>query len=341
MPIMTRKHLVLGTVDYTRLARLSGRMRNVLQFDRPHPMPHYIHAPLSIQLMSDAVGLKGTSRNELHTIAELLQQPRYDKPDRDLEALLSPLIADIEDLIARQVSQRVQAEVRQAFNPLLDQTRAITAILPTNAGWHWGYFVRPTWDMYLFYAQAGVLFTERMRRLINAASYLCRETGPYLMRNYVALTTNMIPQVRFDDQGRIHSEIHPAIDFGDENLKLYAWRGLRVPDEWFTNPKYLTAKRALGYENSEMRRAACEKLGWNRILGELGARFIDSHPNPEIGTLVQVQWNGRSEQFLKVRCGTGREFAIPVPRTCANAYQANAWTYGKQPWNFQIPEVRT
>jgi hypothetical protein len=46
------------------------------------------------------------------------------------------------------------------------------------------------------------------------------------------------------------------------------------------------------------------------------------------------------ERFLQVRCGTGRDFCIPVPREMTTALQANAWTYGLDAINFK-PEVRT
>ena len=41
-------------------------------------------------------------------------------------------------------------------------------------------------------------------------------------------------------------------------------------------------------------------------------------------------------------CGTGREFAIPVPRGIETALQANLWTYGidKADKAF-LPEIRT
>lgn len=341
MPIMTRQHLKLRNYDRARLERLSGRMRNALHFDSPHSMPTYRNPPLSVSWMLVAVGLEGAETGESHTMRDLRRKPLKPGQNRWLEDGVLPMMADIENLIDRQVSQRVQAEVRQAFNPLLDQTRAITDMLTSHVGWHWGCLARPLWEMFLFYAQAGVLFTQRMRQLIDAGTDLCRQTGPFLIRDGVVLTTDMIPQVRFDDQGRIHSEIHPAIDFGTNDAKLYAWRGLMVPAQWITNPKYLTAKRALSYSNAELRRAACEKLGWTHILKELEGRILDHHVNPEIGTLVQVDWHGRPENFLKVRCGTGREFAIPVPSHCTNALVANAWTYGKTPWGFNIPEVRT
>ena len=90
----------------------------------------------------------------------------------------------------------------------------------------------------------------------------------------------------------------------------------------------MTSKVALTTKNAEQRRAGCEILGWETILRELGAKVIDTDADPEIGQLVEVDIPeiGR-EKFLRVQCGTGRRFALPVPPTMTTALEANAWGY--------------
>jgi hypothetical protein len=39
---------------------------------------------------------------------------------------------------------------------------------------------------------------------------------------------------------------------------------------------------------------------------------------------------------LRVRCGTGREFVLAVPPTVLSAREANAWTYGLSPEEYQL-----
>jgi hypothetical protein len=78
------------------------------------------------------------------------------------------------------------------------------------------------------------------------------------------------------------------------------------------------------------------------VLEELEAKLIDSHPNPEIGDLYEVDLpDSGTERFLKVLCGTGRSFALPVDPTCNTALQANAWTYGIDDFKTFELEVRT
>ena len=66
--------------------------------------------------------------------------------------------------------------------------------------------------------------------------------------------------------------------------------------------------------NVEQRRAACELVGWVNILSQLNAKTIDIDDD-DIGTLLEVEIpDSGKEKFLQVKCGTGREFALPVPR---------------------------
>jgi hypothetical protein len=144
-----------------------------------------------------------------------------------------------------------------------------------------------------------------------------------------------------DDQGRLHSETGPSILYRD-GWALWNWRGVSVPSEWITDKTSLSAKTALGWENIEQRRAACEIVGWARILGELNGKTIDCDDDPEIGELIEVRLpDAGKERFLRVRCGTGREFAIPVPPTMKTALSANAWTYDIPEDLMKTKEFRT
>jgi hypothetical protein len=145
--------------------------------------------------------------------------------------------------------------------------------------------------------------------------------------------------LKVDAENRPHCESGPSHRWRD-GWSLFFWHGVSIPGEWVTgNPP--TAKEALTWPNIEQRRAACEIVGWAKLMEQLDARVIDSNENDEIGTLLEAQIpdSGR-ERFLRVRCGTGRSFVLPVPPDMQSALQANAWTYGLDPAEF-APEVRT
>ena len=145
--------------------------------------------------------------------------------------------------------------------------------------------------------------------------------------------------LKVDDQNRAHCEDGPSHRWRD-GWEIYHWHGVRVPAEWIKDKKQLTAQIALCQDNAELRRAACEIVGWDNVLDQLGQRVVNADSDPEVGTLVEVTIEGNKERFIRVQCGTGRAFALPVPPDMETALQANAWTYGLDPFEYN-PEIRT
>jgi hypothetical protein len=134
--------------------------------------------------------------------------------------------------------------------------------------------------------------------------------------------------IKRDAAGRLHAEDGNAIEWPD-GWGVACWHGTRVPLEWPTSKESLTPTMALTWQNIEQRRAACEILGWARILGALNASVVDESEDPQIGTLLEVDLpDSPRERFLRVRCGTGREFVLPVDPKCRTAASANAWSFG-------------
>jgi hypothetical protein len=133
-----------------------------------------------------------------------------------------------------------------------------------------------------------------------------------------------------------------SIKYAGTGWGLFHWHGTQVPADWIVHREALTPQVALKTANIEQRRAACEMLGWARILSELNARVIDSDIDPEIGELVEVNLPDlpAPAKFLRVRCGTGREFAIGIPPHITKALDAQAWMIGLDPKDFTRPEIR-
>ncbi len=145
--------------------------------------------------------------------------------------------------------------------------------------------------------------------------------------------------LRRDAEGRLHCETGPSIAYRD-GWALHYWHGVAIPDEWLTSKKP-SAQEALTWKNVEQRRAAAEIVGWANILQALDAKVIDKDDDEEIGTLLEANIpDSGPERFLRVKCGTGRSFCLPVPREVETAHAANAWSYGLDRLSFK-PEVRT
>jgi hypothetical protein len=162
-----------------------------------------------------------------------------------------------------------------------------------------------------------------------------------VMHEKFCIVSDFPEVLKIDDQNRAHGQDGPSHKWRD-GWSLYHWHGVAVPEHWIMNKETLSAKEAITWTNIEQRRAACEILGWAKILQELDAKVINEDGDPEIGTLVEVNLPDiGKEKFLRVLCGTGREFAIPVPPEMQTAIQSQAWTWGLTLEEFKVPEVRT
>ena len=161
-----------------------------------------------------------------------------------------------------------------------------------------------------------------------------------IMHEEFCIVSDFPELLKVDDQHRPHCADGPSHRWRD-GWELYYWHGVRVPDEWIRDKK-LDAKTALTWTNIEQRRVACEIVGWVKILDKMNAKRIDRHPDPQVGELVECEIpDSGAERFLRVLCGTGREFAICVPKTVRTAMEAQAWTWGLDLSEFSKPEVRT
>lgn len=161
----------------------------------------------------------------------------------------------------------------------------------------------------------------------------------------IAVLTERPKSILLDEEGRLHSESEAAVSYRD-GWSLYFYHGVSIPSEWIEK-SLPSAAEAVKWSNIEQRRAACEMIGWDSILEELHAKVIDEDGDPEIGTLLEVMLpNGDDdepspERFLRVKCGTGRFFALPVPPEMTTALEAQSWTWGMDTDEFVMPEIRT
>lgn len=146
--------------------------------------------------------------------------------------------------------------------------------------------------------------------------------------------------IRRDGEGRLHGDSTPALRWRD-GWGIYVWHGTRIPSEWIENKANIDPSLALTHKNIEERRCLAEMIGWEKILTQLEPVVIDTDSNPQMGQLLEVELpDSGKEKFLRVLCGTGRTFVLPVPPDMKTARQANAWTYGLDEGQYD-PEVRT
>ena len=202
-----------------------------------------------------------------------------------------------------------------------------------------GYELSPWYDAYwlAYYTCALPLAAlENSPRLdaLNEADRLCGWWWP--MRGAVILADR--PTVlSLDQQWRLHSETGPALAYGD-GYTLYSWHGTGVPAElvevgW-------SVAQIMAEENTEVRRCAIERMGWDQFVDAAGLKLADESDDPgNPGQRLRLfdvprnvlEWPVRvlvAHNATRERDGSRHTFGLTVPTDCRTAVAAAAWSFG-------------
>ena len=241
--------------------------------------------------------------------------------------------------VLSQVWSQVRSQVEsQVLSQVESQVWSQVWSVPANS-YHGALWA--SWSAYVSFIRDVLGWDDPvLERFVIDEDLICSCGWVWWHENVLAISDR--PElIRRDDQGRLHCEDGPAIAYRD-GWALHVWRGTVVPAEWIESPRSLAPGIALKWENIEQRRAACEILGWDKIIKSLKPKVIDTDPDPMIGELLEVDLpDSGKERFLRVRCATGRVFALPVPPNMETALEANASTYGVDPETYSQLEIRT
>ena len=301
-------------------------------------IPEYRDKWLKIGLSTEPLDFERakSAATKCYQIAGLEPPKLWIRMRSPIEAAVAATIlkngAQVRDQVGAQVWAQVWAQVRaQVRDQVGDQVG--------DQVWDQVYGAHDaSWlGFYDFFAVCGI-DVAKLHGLIELAQ-CCGWWAPY---KNVCILQDRPSKIQFDGEKRLHCESGPAIEYRD-GFAVYAWHGTRIPKEWIESRETIDAHKLLTHENIEQRRAGCEILGWGRILEALNPTVIDTDADPEIGQLLQVDLpDSGPERFLKVKCGTGRDFVLPVPPDSPSALWANAWTYGLEDTeNFFEKELRT
>lgn len=192
-----------------------------------------------------------------------------------------------------------------------------------------------------FYNFFDRVFNLECTKKLEPLTRVTKSAGWFWAYKDIAIITDRPELLKRDKENRLHCEDGPAIRYRD-GFAVYCWHGTRIPSEWIEDKANLTPTTALTWSNIEQRRCAMEILGWVNVLEQLNAKLIDTDDDPEIGELVEVVIPDiGNAKFLRVKCGTGRTFALPVPPNMKTALEAQSWTWDIDVKNFMKPEIRT
>jgi len=142
--------------------------------------------------------------------------------------------------------------------------------------------------------------------------------------------------IHLDRNGALHSDDGAAIGWRD-GWSINCWHGTRVPDDFYS----WSVERSLSERNSEVRRCAIERIGWENVterltlvaecddpgnaphkirLYDLGRGMADLYTEPARILVVQ---NGSLDKG-----GARRSFGLPVPASHVDPLAAAADLFG-------------
>jgi hypothetical protein len=259
----------------------------------------------------------------------------------------SKLRAIIERVVNKSVAPAAQAAIANAVFSTVMGLLPPNTIVPDTISTKWHYWLGgqfwSAWSAYesFFREVCGLVLRDNLNERAANYALTCKSAGYWWPNKHFIIACERPSFIKQDREGRLHSEQGHSIEWRD-SWGITCWHGVTIPDAWLTPGGRPTAAQALQQSNIEQRRAACEILGWKHILAALKSQTIDKDEDPQIGELVEVDLPGSGkERFLRVLCGTGREFALPVPAAMKTALEANAWTYMVEPSVIKMLEKRT
>ena len=297
----------------TRMYELIGKKQPAfLWFDSP------MSAALAIGLLSSLKDLK--PEQLWQQLGQQLWQQLWQQLDQQL---------------GQQLGQQLDQQLGQQQDAISRRART-AATSEAFWGQHEAYWLA----YYEFAARIGVKYSDDATAKLQLWSEVAKSCGWWMPYDGLCVMCERQSFVSFDERRRLHNQTRAALEFAD-GYRLFVWHGTDVPEAWITAPDKLDPKTALTWQNVEQRRAAAEIMGWKRVLEQLKPKVINKHKDPEIGELLEVELpEAGLARFLKVRCGTGRDFVLSVPREMKTALEANAWTYDLKPQQYKL-EART
>jgi hypothetical protein len=135
---------------------------------------------------------------------------------------------------------------------------------------------------------------------------------------------------------RLHSGKGQAVTYPD-GWGMHSWHGTQVPSWVITDP---TVERIVAETNTEVRRCAIERIGWDTYIDQAGLDLVSAAPDPgNPGCRLQLYdmptrlWGAPARVLLAVngsveRDGHRRRYGLSVPADLDDPVAAAGWSYG-------------
>lgn len=137
-------------------------------------------------------------------------------------------------------------------------------------------------------------------------------------------------------QVRLHSGKGQAVAYAD-GWGLHSWHGTQVPSWAITEP---SVERIMAETNTEVRRCAIERIGWDTYIDQAGLNLVSVAPDPgnpgcqlQLYDMATRLWGAPARVLLAVngsveRDGHRRRYGLSVPADLDDPVAAAGWSYG-------------
>lgn len=225
-----------------------------------------------------------------------------------------------------EVYDSPQAAVRAAKKECADVTNTHYVGLMADAYWV---------AFYDFFTRIKTINEEnfnKYRNLLWAGVWdcICLDEKAFVIRR-----PELVSQ---DTNQRLHAEKGPALRFRD-GFEVYVWHGVLLNERMIMRPESYTRDELMLETNSEIRRAFCERVGFEKYAEIMGVVEIDSWTDPKTGLKYDLMDFASREGSLQprllkmvspvIKTGERPYYIEPVDPGLETAAAARKWQFPK------------
>ena len=268
--------------------------------------------------------------------------------------LYSQLYSQIDSQLGSQLRSQLDSQLRSQLDSQIDSQLYSQLKDDSIKVWNSRFF--PCWwytSWYAYYSFAPKCIEkfkldQKYHDLLDKVLLMNETLHGIVMYENVCFVSARPLVLTVDDQGRLHNETGPAMQYAD-GYCLYSWKGRMI--DWkqahvIEKPDTITVDEIEKEENQEIRRVMVERYGQDRYIQDSGAQAIHSD---DFGTLYKKDMAGGDEPLVMVKVtnstiepdGTWKDYWLRVPPDTKTAREGVAWTFGIEKEKEYAPLIQT
>ena len=301
--------------------KLANLNRPMVVLRMPSPFAATVGGTMALLMLKEIFGQKVESQVESHVWSQVESQVE----SQVVSQVRSQVVSQVWSQVWSQVESQVWSQVGSANNncgncSLLAAFSAYVSFFRDVCGWQ-----DPVLD----------------RFEINEA--LIKSCGWTWWHENVLAISDRPAILNRDDQGRLHCETGPSIQYRD-GWGMHHIHGVKVDSYIVETPEKITVQLIEAESNAEVRRVMVGRYGQDRYLLDSKAEKIHED---DFGTLYRKELPG-DESLVMVKVvnstpepdGSFKDYFLRVPPTITRAREGVAWTFGKTEDEYQ-PALET